>query len=135
MKRIWLLDDHEDEVLPLVHMINTGGMGVEVVMQTNSSEAIDDIKQLRVPKPDVILLDLIWYEHGSDTKLQKYQWWDILAALHSSKTFQNVPVVVLTSKISEKTSKECDRELAPGILSLRKNEFPSARALIVELIR
>ena len=92
-------------------------MGYDAKGEWRAQSAIDRIRQHNPRRwtPNLIILDLYWFEENSDVVFQKEQWWDIYASLKASEFFKDIPVIAFSGQIDVQRSIDAGRHLTPDM--------------------
>lgn len=88
MKKLLVIDDSEVN-LYLVQSVFEDDPNIEVILESNSSQAM---KTIREKKPDMVLLDLM---------MPNIDGFELLHEMRSVDEFKNLPVVVISAKTDD----------------------------------
>lgn len=86
MKKILVIDDSEANLL-LINSVFEGNPNIKVIVESNSSKAIADIKK---SMPDLILLDLM---------MPHIDGFQILDEIKSDAEISKIPVIIVSARL------------------------------------
>lgn len=84
-KKIFIIDDDRDMVDSLGMVLEGSGYGVE-----SSITASDALEKVRLSKPDMIILDVMFPENSSEG-------FDLARKLHADEVAGKIPIVMLSA--------------------------------------
>lgn len=88
MKKIWLIDDDEDDIEIFDSALRTLTIKNSLIIAKNGEEALQQILSSTIVDPDYIFLDL---------NMPKMNGLKFLTALRQKKVFDGVPVFIYTT--------------------------------------
>jgi CheY-like chemotaxis protein len=90
---VLIVDDDEDDRDLFCDAVNTVDPSIECIMARNGEEALEGLKNKRLPTPDIIFLDL---------NMPRLNGMQCLRALKRNSLFEHIPIVIhTTSKLTE----------------------------------
>ena len=95
-KRILLVDDEEDILRVMVHLLES--RGYEVI---SAADGLDGLEKAKHGNPDLIILDVM---------LPKMDGYKVCKMLKLNEEYKKIPVILLTARMEEST-KELAEEL------------------------
>jgi CheY-like chemotaxis protein len=90
--RILLVEDRDPDVRLTKRAIKKAGYTVDITVAVNGKEALDKLRDVTSPLPDLVLLD--WMMPLVDGS-------EVLQAMRQDPRLRSVPVIVLTTSSSE----------------------------------
>jgi len=99
-KRIWLIDDDEDESLFFQMALSQLGQPIDYSFHQDSVVALSKVRNEDIPKPDLLFLDLNMPKIGGK---------DCLKAIRNLTRYASVPIIVYTTSQARHEQEEAER--------------------------
>jgi DNA-binding response OmpR family regulator len=107
-KRVFLIDDDEDDRLFFGIGLNEFDPSIEILYDRDSEMALRRLSEKMQPLPDIVFLD--W-------NMPKLSGRQILGAIRANRRFNKVPVIIFTTSSSEQDKDEAKELGASYFLS------------------
>jgi CheY-like chemotaxis protein len=93
MLNILIVDDDEDDRALFCDALHEINSSIHCLIAQNGEEALDGLRSFRLPKPDVIFLDL---------NMPRLNGMDCLTELKNDTLFRDIPTVIYSTSCFEK---------------------------------
>jgi len=119
-KRILLVDDEEDILRVMVHLLES--RGYEVI---SAADGLDGLEKAKHGNPDLIILDVM---------LPKMDGYKVCKMLKLNEEYKKIPVILLTARMEEST-KELAEELQYDAYLTKPFDFKTLLLTIKQLLK
>jgi CheY-like chemotaxis protein len=119
-KRVFLIDDDEDDRLFFGMGLNEYDPSIEMLYDRDSETALRRLSGKMQPLPDIVFLD--W-------NMPKLSGRQLLGAIRANRRYEDVPVIIFTTSSSSEDKEEAERLGASYFLSKPSSLYELKRHL------